>query len=736
MTYLAHSERDDIPAQSYADHIQNVKEAAARFARAAAGDDYAKKDAALLIRCAEETGERHDIGKLLEENQKVLHKKNSHDKLPVNHADAGAATFMRARPTADNAFALAVYAHHKGLPNIPEEIIKGKDCYRDTGNGGKDRRRVDTELESLVKLHREIVGVEMSTETDVPEGDFGVFARMLLSCLADADHTDTAIHYRKYPHNMQSPLLQAELRLARLDQYVSQFQIEDERNALRAEMYQVCRASDTDANIVACDSPVGSGKTTAVMAHLLQQAIKRKSRRIFVVLPYTNIIRQSVEVYRKALVLPGEDPTEVVAELHHRADFQSVEARAYNAQWRAPIIVTTAVAFFETIAANRPAALRRLHELPRSVVFVDEAHAALPVHLLSVAWHWMQKLADEWNCYWVLASGSLVDFWRIPEISKTERSVPQIVDDRLRFRLSGFEKRRIVYPVVAEPLSREELIARIKEAPGPRLVIMNTVQSAGTIACDLLNSYDRLPSGPGTAAKVLHLSTALTAEDRGTVIDEVASRLKNKQDADWTLVATSCVEAGVDFSFHTGFREMSSLLSLLQASGRIGRNGEYEDAAIWSFTMQDDPMLSENPTTEDAERVLRSIFRRRLPISPELCTQAIISEINRSAETRTSLLQEERKQNYRNVGEGFKVIEGDTVLVIADKELKQRLCNGQADWKEIQRKSVSVRRDRVRRYNLSELIEGVYDWNLSYDGFLGIMTGVLAAEKSKNKPLV
>lgn len=58
------------------------------------------------------------------------------------------------------------------------------------------------------------------------------------------------------------------------------------------------------------------------MAHLLKQAQERGLRRIFVVLPYTTIIRQSVRVYRQALTLPGEDANQVVAELHCRADFK------------------------------------------------------------------------------------------------------------------------------------------------------------------------------------------------------------------------------------------------------------------------------------------------------------------------------------------------------------------------------------------------------------------------------
>jgi CRISPR-associated endonuclease/helicase Cas3 len=99
------------------------------------------------------------------------------------------------------------------------------------------------------------------------------------------------------------------------------------------------------------------------------------------VLPYTNIIKQSVEIYREALVLPEERPEDVVAEHHHQADFEDVSLRQLATLWRAPVIVTTAVQFFETLASHHPARLRKLHELPSSAVFVDETHAAIPSHL-------------------------------------------------------------------------------------------------------------------------------------------------------------------------------------------------------------------------------------------------------------------------------------------------------------------------------------------------------------------
>jgi CRISPR-associated endonuclease/helicase Cas3 len=181
---------------------------------------------------------------------------------------------------------------------------------------------------------------------------------------------------------------------------------------------------------------VGSGKTTAVMAHLLRVAADRKLRHIFVVLPYTNIISQAVEVYRKALVLEGERAEEIVAEHHHRADFQETDLRQYATLWRAPIIVTTAVQFFESLGSHNPSRLRKLHELPGSAVFVDEMHAAIPSHLWPQMWRWLETWTQEWGGHLVMASGSLARFWEVPEYRELIEGDPrgQYVLLRILFR--------------------------------------------------------------------------------------------------------------------------------------------------------------------------------------------------------------------------------------------------------------------------------------------------------------
>ena len=89
---------------------------------------------------------------------------------------------------------------------------------------------------------------------------------MMLSCLADADHTDTAVFYSQAPDREEIPQLRANERLAALDQYVLTLGSNDIRSRLRREMYLTCRDANTTGKFTACDSPVGSVKTTAVMA--------------------------------------------------------------------------------------------------------------------------------------------------------------------------------------------------------------------------------------------------------------------------------------------------------------------------------------------------------------------------------------------------------------------------------------------------------------------------------------
>lgn len=716
---LAHSARKNYPPQTYEAHVRGVCERAGKYA--AEAECYSVKANGILSTIVRDSALLHDLGKLEERNQSVLCEQSRRRRhLPVDHTDAGSAALQK---MGSGCAAMLVYSHHQGLPDLSTEFAaRGCSIFR---NGNAEvRAETDAALPALLRQHEALFPRKPNKEVQAYDGDPAVFLRMALSCLADADHGDTAAAFGQTEKAM--PELRPQERLAALDHYVSKFGETDERSSLRRELYQSCRSVEAHSGFSVCGSPVGSGKTTAVMAHLLEQACKRNARRIFVVLPYTSIIRQSVDIYRKALVLPGETPEDVVAELHSRADFEDIETRYLTALWRAPIVVTTAVAFFETLSSHNPAALRRLHELPGSLIFVDEAHSALPLRLLPLAWHWMNVLSDEWSCYWVLASGSLVRYWELQPLSGLSMPRPEIAElvrPDLQRELSRYESNRITFRWREKPIWRKELAEWVQEALGPRLLILNTVQSAAVIAADMAAEFGQ--------THVEHLSTALTPEDRGNTIDRIRRRLADPDDADWTLVATSCVEAGVDFSFRTGFREISSLLSLLQAAGRVNRHGRNTEAVMWSFSLQDDSMLPKNPALDVSAAVLRSYFQKRLPITPELSTRSMQDELVRDDSCMSAICdfaELEAAQQFRTLAQKFRVIDQKTVLAAPDDSMASAIAEGRASWQELQRHAVSVRKEKIVLWHLREIADGIYQWTLGYDSFLGYMHGVLLTE--------
>ena len=711
--YLAHSAHDGCPAQTYLNHVQNVHDDAVRYAKEAAAFAANQEDGMALVGAVENAASLHDLGKLEEENQAALHVGNQ-PHLPINHTDAGTALLLHE----DKMYsAVCVMSHHRGLPDFPKESIRGRRAFRDADIAAA----TDSKLPELKAIHQDLFG-EKAADEQPTAGCRSVFMRLALSCLADADHGDTARHYGQEPMDGRQNELHPAQRLQALNAYVSGLQADDERSRLRTQMYQCCRDSQTNHPIVACDSPVGSGKTTAVMAYMLSQAEKHHLRRIFVVLPFTSIISQSVETYRRCLVLPGEDPKEIVAEVHHRVDFESENVRHLSTLWKAPVVVTTAVAFFETLASNRPSTLRRLHELPGSAVFVDEAHAALPSHLLPVAWKWINCFADEWNCHWVLASGSLNRFWTIQQIAAAGiRQVPDLIHNALRSALAQYEQNRIRFLWNPSLMTSEELAQWVNSFPGPRLLIVNTVQSAAVIAKTMMERHG--------CPKVEHLSTALTARDRARTLARVRQRLQDTSDCDWTLVATSCVEAGVDFSFAVGFRETASLSSLIQASGRVNRNGKMKNALMWSFGLNyaDDASLKEHPIIKHAATVLTKEFLEKdRPILPTSVTASIQLELARYGEHQTNLLKDDDSLSFAQVEDTFRVIDNHYVPALVQTALDEDVSIHAISREQMQMDTVQIPQYRIKDWKVQPIRDELYRWTLAYDSFLGYMAGVLS----------
>lgn len=742
--FLAHSPKGCIPSQTYANHVENVRYRALSNAHKASA--FFRGDVKTLVAYIEAAAIYHDLGKLDTANQEVL-KKESRKPLVVAHEDAGV---CRLDQLGQQEAAILVHSHHAGLFSRSQEIAKQgrpfRDLQRTTPSGELIADHVDLHLDQYELCHVK-AGCPVPPQTGVVKLDnCGFTRRIALSCLVDADHADTARHYHREPI-VSSPRTRWLERLAALERYVANLpegkeETERSRNQLRKRLFEACRLAPITPATRTCDAPVGTGKTTAVMSHLLNVAANKKPRlrHVIVVLPYTNIINQTVEVYRKALVLEGEHPQDVVAEHHHRADFADSDLRHLATLWKAPIIVTTAVQFFETLGAYHPASLRKLHELPGSAVFVDEMHTSIPSHLWPQVWRWLESWTRDWGGHLVLASGSLPRFWDLAEYKKlisTDKKgaihIPDLVIDcSLRDQLQKAEKQRINYrrrPKDADALDLSGTVNFVLDSPGPRLLIVNTVQTAAVIAQHMRT----------TGHDVLHLSTALAPAHRELVAARIKLRLREGVD-DWTLVATSCVEAGMDFSFRTGFRERASTASLIQIGGRVNRGAEYLAAEVWDILLRDN-LFRDNLSMTISRRALGSFSTNDLGMTDPtlLATKAMQREWTSGAEERAiQLVQHEDSMEYPSVAEECKVIEARTRTVLIDQSLVQAIrCGSKVSRTELIRYSVQLWATKISKLALESVIPGnkleeasIYSWPHDYDpDFLGYMKGVLRLDE-------
>lgn len=723
--YLARSPKPEkgIPGQPYREHVSEVLKMAAGYAdKAAVYSSYGP----LLRDVAEFAGAYHDLGKLAEANQVVL-RMGGKSGLPVKHWDAGVAHLLgHPKRLINSISAFLIACHHRGLLSLPDEQLKGPLMFREPS------ARNDTEawLSRYLGIHEMELGSFKTGDKDWKgKAATPLFMRMALSCLVDADHTDSARHCGNVVPEGEYHLNPGR-RLSSLDHYVAALSSEDEnrleRNALRRLVYDVCRnAQPAVDGLIACDSPVGTGKTTAVMAHLLNVAQQRGLRRIFVVLPFTNIIDQSVEVYRKALILAGEEPEKVIAAHHHKAEFEEETNRAFSFLWNGPVTVTTAVQFFETLASNHPATLRKLHQVAGSAIFIDEAHAAVPAHLWPQALKWIRELVLDWGCYIVMASGSLTRFWELEEFSNPQLILPELVKKDVREKAITAEKKRICYRIKDEPLSLNELCDWLIGLPGPRLIILNTVQSAASVAKELADQHGR--------GNVEHLSTALAPIHRKATIERVKKRLKNGGDNNWTLVATSCVEAGVDFSFRSAARELCSLVSTIQTAGRANRSGEFGTSDLWGFRIKAGALLKAHPAFKTSAQVLIDLYREQM-IAPEFCREAMRREVrnlNQGLCENDPIVRAEKSRKFPIVQELFKVISSNTITVVVDEDLRAKIESREmrksVTISELQQKTVTIYSTKAMQYGVIP-IDGygeLYAWTLAYDDFLGYMAGVL-----------
>lgn len=552
--YLAHLTEDG-RTQTILEHLKGTASLCSAFA--AAFDAEAQGQLA---------GMAHDIGKYSAAFQRRLHGGPK-----VDHASAGAFECLKAQQLAA---AFAISGHHGGLPDGG-----GRGDAAGTGTfWGRINRASQGRLEDYHAWQSEFSLSHANTPAFAGtrlEGMF--FTRMLFSCLVDADYTDTGAFMDNSPYLPASSSSMEEL-WRRLETYVSGwFPPKGALNMQRCAILEQCMSAGAQygPGLFTLTVPTGGGKTVASLSFALAQAKARRMKRIVYVIPYTSIIEQTAQVFREIL---GD---ENVLEFHFGVQFDQQEDDASSPEtapltrsvetWDVPVIVTTAVQFFESLYACQPSKCRKLHNLAQSVLIFDEAQMLPLPYLRPCVWA-IAQLVRHYGASAVLCTATQPALDPIfqefaPEIPIRE-ICPMAEAHWESFRRVSFQQ--------AGTLSWMDLAARLQQQEQV-LCVVNTRRAAREVFHQL--------SGSGN----FHLSTLMYPAHRKRILDEIRRRLRDGLPC--RVVSTSLIEAGVDVDFPAVYRELSGLDSILQAAGRCNREGKRppEDSIVTIFQGEDPP---------------------------------------------------------------------------------------------------------------------------------------------------
>lgn len=556
--------------QTLQSHAQNVGNSAANFAQVFDAQDIAYH-----------TGQLHDLGKYSLEFQARLNGGSR----SVDHSTAGAKIEVeRWGGVIGKLMAFCIAGHHAGLANGAGE--------GDNRNTLKQRLALQfgkdiPELDSVWLQEITLSVPPPKADVHHPYFSYAFFTRMLYSCLVDADYLDTEAFYLNlenkiaerggYPdlnalqHNFNQFINAFRRRIAQAPVQTEAEQRNAALNRLRSEIldYAVEQAAQPQG-LFTLTVPTGGGKTFTSMAFVLEHAKWHSMRRVIYVIPFTSIIEQNAAEFCKAF---GELGEQAVLEHHSTFDDGKLQneatkdkLRLASENWDAPIVVTTAVQFFESLFADRSSRCRKLHNIAGSVIILDEAQM-LPLNLLLPVMQAIKELAQNYRCSVVMCTATQPamqaenGFYRGFENVREIAPKPTALFDKLR--------RTTVQHIGTQ--TDADLLAKLAEHP-QMLVIVNN-------RCHARSLYDQVKHLEGT----FHLTTLMCAKHRSQKLDGIRDRLKNGEPC--RVIATSLIEAGVDVDFPLVMRAEAGLDSVAQAAGRCNREGKRpsENSFVWIF---------------------------------------------------------------------------------------------------------------------------------------------------------
>ncbi len=654
--FYAHTRENDANTahwQKLECHLQNVAHLASQFTTAFSSRDWGHI-----------AGLWHDLGKYQPEFQERLQGKQ----IAVEHSGSGAGLAVQKDKAYGKLLAFVIAGHHTGLanaiesgPGFPSPLLERLKNHDETALSqfldNAPASITECSLPSLPPFLKQISdSPTQSKESLMRSLEFWI--RFLFSALVDADRLDTEAFDSPQQTALRGifsplPTLRKDLdhfiddKVSTLTESESNTPI----NRARTRILSACRTTATcPPGTFSLTVPTGGGKTLSAMSFALRHAEHNNLNRVLVVIPYTSIIEQNAAVYRQAL------GTENVVEHHSNLDVEKAKRERglettyrhdlASENWDAPVVVTTTVQFFESLFSNKTSRCRKLHNIARSVIILDEVQS-LPLQFLRSILDALNELVSHYGCSIVLSTATP------PALAARERfefglkNIREIIDDpsvlsadlkRVRYHWPSPEESPDEWPALAKQLTEHEQV----------LTVVHKRKDARELAEELQ------VIAPEEA--LFHLSALMCPAHRSDILQRVKNELSHKKTC--RLISTQLIEAGVDIDFPVVYRALGGLDSIVQAAGRCNREGTLTEGQVFVFNAPTSPPPGTPRRALEVTASLLQEYDNALdPSDPSLFEQyfrMLYMLENQDAHGIQTLRQE---LNFATVGQKFRLIE-------------------------------------------------------------------------------
>ncbi len=602
--------------------------------------------------------------------------------------------------------AYCIAGHHAGLPDWSSSEGAGRSSLQYQITQFKDMEEIDRNIEDQIYSLKPLL-----PPWEFDRGlDMSLWIRLLFSSLVDADFLDTEAYMDKGKAEsrigymtMLQLLDRFNVFAAKMDQDAEDTKVNQIRREIRSKC---CQMAHEDQSIFYLSVPTGGGKTLSSLAFALEHAVKHHLERIIYVIPYTSIIEQNADVFRSVL---GQ---EQVVEHHSSLDDSDSDPRSRLAaeNWDAPVIVTTSVQFFESLFAAKPSRCRKLHNIARSIVILDEAQL-VPVNYLAPILETMQLLTDHYQVTFVISTATQPAFSQQTIGDKTFpglKNVKEIMgsSSEVNALYESLNRCQMVLPAdLSVRSSWEEVAGELKQYDQVLCIVSDRK------SCRELHSL--MPDG------TYHLSALMCGQHRSEIINEIKQKLKNNQPV--RVISTQLVEAGVDFDFPVVYRALAGLDSIAQAAGRCNREGKLADGQVVVFippraapigilrkaadTASNIILTNSDPLNHD---VFKEYFAELYWKANSLDEKDIVALLSREIQDCSIY--------FRTAAERFHIIDDSqqkSILIRygeGDKIINQLKSFGPDRWllRRLQRYTVNVYKDQFYQLLEAGLLEEVY----------------------------